>query len=628
MTFDCSRFGSWLRVMVLCAFSFALAESSAAAELRLIVKLKDDPVKAKVDLKARIARVSEDTGVTLSVDRPMALGMTLLRVQPGADARALATELSKHPDVEWAEPDQRQFALKISNDEFLSGQSYLSSDPNGIDAFGAWDITTGAPSTVVAVIDTGYRPHVDLGGRILPGYDFIHDPVIANDGDGRDADASDPGDWVSAADVATDAFKGCTRENSSWHGTAVSGIIAANTNNGMWVAGVDWQAKILPVRVLGKCGGLVSDIADSIAWAAGLPVPGVPNNPNPAQVINMSLGGTSPTCPTAYRNAIASALAAGNTKAIVVAAGNSTADVANHAPANCAGVIAVASTTTSGNLARYSDFGSGVTISAPGGQYQPSIGNDGIIVLSNNGTTSPGSDSFNIGGGTSFAAPMVSGVIALMLAVNPQLSGADVRSILASTAKAFPGSSTCDITRCGAGIVNAAGAVAAAKASAPVSTTVTVVEYYNATLDHYFITWVPGEMATLDAGITIKGWKRTGATFKVYAGAQSGTSPVCRYYLPPAYGDSHFFGRGTAECAQTGIQNPGFVLESADFMDVFLPVNGTCGTGTLPVYRVFSQRVDANHRYMVDRATRDAMVARGWLAEGDGPDRVVMCVPQ
>jgi len=155
-----------------------------------------------------------------------------------------------------------------------------------------------------------------------------------------------------------------------------------------------------------------------------------------------------------------------------------------------------------------------------------------------------------------------------------------------------------------------------------------VLEFYHSGLDHYFITWVFDEIAKLDAGTQIQGWTRTGYSFKTYTTAQAGTSPVCRYYIPPALGDSHFYGRGTAECDATGQNNPGLVLESPDFMHITLPTAGTCPAGTMPIYRVFSNRPDANHRYTTDRAVRDRMVARGWLAEGDGPDLVVMCAPQ
>lgn len=160
------------------------------------------------------------------------------------------------------------------------------------------------------------------------------------------------------------------------------------------------------------------------------------------------------------------------------------------------------------------------------------------------------------------------------------------------------------------------------------TTPATVVEFYNAALDHYFITRLDDEIAKLDAGTVIKGWTRTGETLKTYATAQAGTSPVCRYYIPPALGDSHFYGRGTDECAATAQKHPAFVLEDPAFMHMFLPTAGTCPPGSTEVYRVFNNRSDASHRYTTDKAVRDQMVAKGWLAEGDGPDMVVMCAPR
>lgn len=160
------------------------------------------------------------------------------------------------------------------------------------------------------------------------------------------------------------------------------------------------------------------------------------------------------------------------------------------------------------------------------------------------------------------------------------------------------------------------------------SAVATVVEFYNVSLDHYFITWIADEIAKLDAGTAIKGWTRTGRTLTTYTAAQSGSSPICRYYIPPAQGDSHFFGRGTVECDATGAAHPNFALEDPSFMHMILPNAGTCPAHTRSVYRVFSNRPDANHRYMTDRAVRDTMVTQGWVAEGDGPDLVVMCAPR
>jgi hypothetical protein len=157
--------------------------------------------------------------------------------------------------------------------------------------------------------------------------------------------------------------------------------------------------------------------------------------------------------------------------------------------------------------------------------------------------------------------------------------------------------------------------------------TVDVVEYYNASLDHYFITWIAAEMANLDAGMTPTKWTRTGRTFKAYATAVTSSSQVCRYYIPPAKGSSHFFGRSAAECAASQQAQPDLILEDPNYMHVVLPQAGTCPSSMQPVYRMFNNRPDANHRYTIDRAVRDDMVAKGWVAEGDGPDRVAMCVP-
>jgi serine protease len=595
---------------------------------QLIVKLAPAALKAGMSPALALRRVADAAGVRGVPVRTLATGATVLALEKPVsldEARALAVRLASDPAVAYAQPDRWLQPARVVNDPQMPAQSYLYNDAAGIGALPAWDITTGSPSVVVAVVDTGVRPHEDLTGKLLPGYDMISDPLIANDGDGRDADASDPGDWLPPGGD-TGQFAGCPVHDSTWHGTGVAGVIAADANNVKWLSGIDWYARILPVRVLGRCGGLESDVIDGVAWAGGLAVSGVPPNAHPAQVVNLSLGGPG-ACGAADADVIAAVYARGVTRAIVVAAGNEDADASQSMPANCAGVVSVASTTSAGNLARYSNSGPSVTLSAPGGDF--SLHGDAVLipVLSNAGAAGPGADNNTYSGGTSIAAPMVSGTVALMLSVAPGLTADQVKSLLVSTSKPFFVGSTCNTAICGAGIVNAYSAVQAARAGAPPRATLPVAEYYNATLDHYFITWVDTEQQNLDDGKTPTRWVRTGYAFNTSTNPAAG-SPVCRYYIPPALGDSHFFGRGSTECDQTGQKNPSFVLEDPAFMHMVLPVAGACPGGTAPIYRVFSNRADANHRYMTDPAVRDTMVARGWLAEGDGPDLVVMCAPQ
>ena len=457
------------RIVALCAFvALAFAAPARADGARIIVKLKAEATKSGASVKARIDKLAQAAGTPLAYVRPMALGADVVQAEGASDPERVALQMAADPDVEFAEVDYRRHAMQVLpiNDIFAPQQHYLANGPTEISAFAAWGVTHGSASVVVADIDSGYRPHAAMQGRILPGYDMISDSDVANDGDGRDPDATDPGDWLTPADL-TGIFEGCDAEWSSWHGTSVAGIIVANTNDGAWTAGIDWAARLLPVRVLGRCGGFDSDIVDGIAWAAGLPVPGVPDNPTPAQVINLSLGGQS-TCPPAYVSVAEAAYAHGVTRALVAAAGNESQDVSLSAPANCPGYIAVAATTDrTGSLAQYSNFGAGVAVSAPAGALFFQTPADSTFVLSNTGTTTPLADTTRNEGGTSFAAPMVSGTISLMLAVAPSLTADQVRSIIVTTAKPFPVGSDCTTDRCGAGIVDAAAAVTAAAAMAP-----------------------------------------------------------------------------------------------------------------------------------------------------------------
>ncbi|AOJ05424.1 peptidase [Burkholderia mayonis] len=397
-----------------------------------------------------------DPAAGLRVKRDMSGGATVLSLQRRVsltEAEALARDFAADGAIEYAEPDARMHPFLVPNDTRYSEQWGYFNPKGGANLPKAWDRTTGSERVVVGVIDTGYRPHADLAANLVPGYDFISDPAIANDGNGRDSDASDPGDWVTAQEDGDPSgpFYGCGASNSSWHGTHVAGTIGAVTNNGFGVAGISWVGKVLPVRVLGKCGGMLSDIVDGMRWAAGLSVPGAPSNPNPAKVLNLSLGGYGRTCSTTYQNAISEITSRGAN--VVVAAGNNGGSVSTTQPANCLGVIAVGAIDSNGVRASFSNYGAAVKIAAPG---------VGILSTLNAGKTSPGADSYASYSGTSMATPHVAGTIALMLAVNPTLSPSQILQRLQSGARPFASGSGCSTSTCGAGLLDAGNAVNAA----------------------------------------------------------------------------------------------------------------------------------------------------------------------
>jgi len=414
------------------------------------------PVRA--DRLAAMKAAAAQQGVQLTHLRNNALGAHILKLDRRlavTDAQALAARLkAMDPAIEYAEPDRILHALMTPNDGSYTSQWDLYDATGGIKAPQAWDLATGSGVTV-AVIDTGYRPHTDLAANIVAGYDFINDTAVANDGGGRDSDAKDPGDWTSAGECGT----GEPASNSSWHGTHVAGTIAAVTNNGSGVAGIAFNAKVQPARVLGKCGGYTSDIADAMIWTSGGTVSGVLTNARPVRVINMSLGGTG-ACDTTTQSAITSARSRGTV--VVVAAGNENVDVSNSNPANCSGVVAVAAINRFGSRAYYSNYGSLVTLAAPGGDMRSNSA-DGILSTLNSGSTTPGSDSYAYYQGTSMATPHVAGVVALMISKKPTATVDEVVNALKSTARAFPGS----CSGCGSGIVDAYAAVQAMTSTPP-----------------------------------------------------------------------------------------------------------------------------------------------------------------
>ncbi|NWF34848.1 S8 family serine peptidase [Stenotrophomonas sp. SAM-B] len=428
--------------------------SSAPTHQRFIVKYKDGstevatPTALASSLKAAAAAVPAAQGRALGLQklRQLAIGPTVVKADrplDRAEAELLMRRLAADPGVEYVEVDQLMQATLVPNDTRFSEQWGFGTSNASINVRPAWDKATGT-GVVVAVIDTGITNHPDLNANILPGYDFISDAAMARDGGGRDNNPNDEGDWYAANECGS----GIPASNSSWHGTHVAGTVAAVTNNSTGVAGTAFNAKVVPVRVLGKCGGYTSDIADAIVWASGGTVSGVPANANPAEVINMSLGGGG-SCSTTYQTAINGAVSRGTT--VVVAAGNSSTNVSSSVPANCANVIAVAATTSAGARASFSNYGTGIDISAPG---------QAILSTLNSGTTVPGSASYASYNGTSMAAPHVAGVVALVQSVAPTaLSPASIESLLKSTARPLPGACS---GGCGAGIVDADAAVTAA----------------------------------------------------------------------------------------------------------------------------------------------------------------------
>jgi len=390
-------------------------------------------------------------GVRLQAVRPLALPNATLFRAPAVDrdaTLALVAELRARSDVRYADPNWILQPLSPPNDPLYPSQWHYPAI--GLPA--AWDLTTGSASVVVAVGDTGIlyagnaspETHPDLVGRVLSGYDFISDPAMAGDGDGRDPDPFD--------------------EGNDPHGTHVAGTIGAATDNGVGVAGVDWAAQLLPVRMLGEGGGSLLDIVEGTLWAAGFAVPGVPPNPTPAHVINLSLGGEAPCAGSLQEAFDRIATASPNAAIVVVAAGNEDDDAGFTTPANCANVIVVGATEALGRRAPYSNYGSRVDVMAPGGDLTADRNADGrpdgVLSLARDAN---GDFGYGLAQGTSMAAPHVAGVISLMKSFDASLSLTQALAALTETARPLTAAECGRPTggECGAGLIDAAAALAA-----------------------------------------------------------------------------------------------------------------------------------------------------------------------
>jgi serine protease len=554
-------------------------KSGASVTRMHALAARSDAATAGSVLAQRAATLGARVGRALEAGAAVSERVQVMRAS-GVDAATLAAQLAADPDVEFAVPNGRKRRLVAPNDPLYPaggpppantttqtggpdvGQWYLRAPDaivaSSIDIESAWLQTTGSASVVVADIDTGVRrDHPDLvGANLLQGYDFISDAINANDGDGRDADPSDPGDWISAADVGPGshlAALGCTSadiSNSSWHGTTTTSLIGAATNNGIGMAGAAPGVSVLPLRVLGKCGGSDADILAAMQWAVGIDVPGVSHNNNPARVLNMSLGATG-ACDSAYQSVVNQVLAKG--AVIVVAAGNS-AGRAVGTPANCAGVIGVAGLRHVGTKVGFSDLGPQIALAAPAGNCvnitAGSVCLYPILAATNTGTQGPAAsaytDSFDPSLGTSFSAPLVAATAALMFSAQPALTPAGVRAALQTSARAFPSSGVaddptagpivacqpptnsdqlqcyCTSTTCGAGMLDAGAAVRASLGAQVVIGVSPAAPQAGQTIT------LSGKNSTVASGRSITGWQWSvvdaGSTASVFSGATTADS--------------------------------------------------------------------------------------------------------
>jgi serine protease len=487
-------FGGILLTAIVASHSQAQAQATAEpAADRFIVKLRASATSSGHEAaRQQVGALATRHGLAVVEARHIVSGMHLLRVRgrPGAGSTQTLATLRADPQVEFVEPDYRRHALSTPDDPLFVNQWYMQdTQPAATNAVAAWNNTTGSDGLVIADIDTGIRfDHPDLrnasANRLLPGYNMISNATVANNSYGRGPDASDPGDWISQSDLKNSLFTNCTVSYSSWHGTRTAGILGAITNNATGIAGMTWQGWIEPVRVLGKCGGYDSDIIAGMAWAAGNSVEGVPANPYPARILNMSLGSVG-ACPASYQQMVDELVEEG--VLVVAAAGNEGGPV--DAPANCTGVVAVAGLREVGSKAGYSSLGPQIAVSAPAGNCvntgagQPCLFS--ILTTTNSGTTVPQANTYtsetNINVGTSFSTPIVTAIAGLMLSANGNLSQEQLIARLeAGATTPFPLSPdagipschvpsgqddlqttecNCTTQTCGVGMANADGAV-------------------------------------------------------------------------------------------------------------------------------------------------------------------------
>lgn len=336
-----------------------------------------------------------------------------------AEAKATVSAikaLNARDDVVYAEPVYRRSALLTPNDPLYDYQFHYED----ISLPAAWDTTTGSADVIVAVIDSGVLlSHPDLDSKLTPGYDFISDPEFSNDGDGIDSNPDDPGDCTPTPCAST------------WHGTHVSGTVAAETDNDAGVAGVSWLSRVMPLRVLGlESSGSNYDVLQAMLYAAGLENDSGTVPAEPAAIINLSLGGAGNS--RAEQQIIDQVRDAG--VIIVAAAGNESSNCPSY-PAAYDGVISVSASAPDDTLAYYSNFGDSIDVAAPGGDLSYTLRDGfagGIASTFVNDTDGDREPDYAQLEGTSMATPHVAGVIALMKSVYPDMTPEIMDTLLAS----------------------------------------------------------------------------------------------------------------------------------------------------------------------------------------------------
>lgn len=549
--------------LALCAAG-AWAQGAAAAvpearlALGLIVKLKDTQVNSVVRLPAsvrpsdtaqsqrlRMAAATNRKRVSFLVQKPTAYGAQVIHqghYTTVAEAEAEAAKLRLDPDVEWVVVNQMEKAAAVGQVPIpASGGAYNShvwmqrrtdvgAGP-GVAGFRTawenlytWSQTHSLSQVVVAVLDTGKRSHVDLdpvNGRLLPGYDFVSEAGFSRDGGGLDADSTDPGDYLLQSEIdANPTLYGsnCTAHSSSWHGTSVMSMLTPLADSTIMGPGAlsmlpPSVGKVLPVRIGGTCGALVSDIIEGMLWSAGVDYQGAPaRNPNPARVINLSFGGQG-NCQTGddrdvlYRQTIATLRTKGTLVVASAGNGDNSSGLAGYVgptrPASCPGVMAVTALRYDGSKAAYANTVDGTQraqgyygLAVAGGDLLSASVAQSLNLLTDSSDTTAGSiileDSNCTNGrcavseGTSFAAPQVAAVAALVLSIAPTLTVDELVSALLDTATLYssiPNPSNlpncdaihtancrCTDMTCGKGVVDADAALAYAKTRASTGT--------------------------------------------------------------------------------------------------------------------------------------------------------------